>query len=651
MSRLVNVCRFSTFERGIHTLKRPPISVIKVIPLSPIQYARCMGHLPAGWKTQERLSRDVKSHMDFMPVPKGPWQKHHDERKTKWCYMLVASAAFLGLTIFAMWKAGVFYLHDYPYWVIPDPDKTGRLYIPDPEPEAPPPVETGEAPPPPPPKPKKPKLYIPDHVPYLLIGAGTASFGAFRSIRARDCTAQILILTDEDQVPYMRPPLSKELWFSDDKAAVKQLRFKQWNGTERSLYFEPESFYFKPQDMEKQENGGVALMKNQKVVKVDALRQKVLLESGSEVGYDKLLIATGGRPKNVPVLEKAGADVAKKTYFFRNINDFQKLDAATDKCKAVAVLGGGFLGSELACALAKKAKSNGMTVYQIFPEAGNMGRVLPEYLCKWTTKKVQEEGVEVLANKSVTAATVKDGKVILSLSDDSQVKVDCVVPAVGLEPNVDLAETSDLEVDEELGGFLVNAELEARTNIWVAGDAACFYDIKLGRRRVEHHDHAVVSGRLAGENMTGAAKPYWHQSMFWSDLGPQIGYEAIGIVDATLPTIGVFAKATPDDTPRAVVEATGEGLRSETEADAETGGSRSRPLTVASSDCRCPQDPPEETEEFGKGVVFYRRNNAVVGILLWNTFNKMPLARKILRDGAESEDLYEVAKLFNLHDS
>ena len=102
-------------------------------------------------------------------------------------------------------------------------------------------------------------------------------------------------------------------------------------------------------------------------------------------------------------------------------------------------------------------------------------------------------------------------------------------------------------------------------DFWQAGDAACFYDVKLGRRRVEHHDHAVVSGRLAGENMTGAGKSYWHQSMFWSDLGPQVGYEAIGIVDSSLPTMAVFAKSTEADTPKAVVEATGEGVRSESE--------------------------------------------------------------------------------------
>lgn len=75
--------------------------------------------------------------------------------------------------------------------------------------------------------------------------------------------------------------------------------------------------------------------------------------------------------------------------------------------------------------------------------------------------------------------------------------------AVGSEPNTDLAKTSGLELDPKNGGFVVNAELEARKDLFVAGDAASFFDQKLGRRRVEHHDHAVVSGRLAGENMAG----------------------------------------------------------------------------------------------------------------------------------------------------
>ena len=121
-----------------------------------------------------------------------------------------------------------------------------------------------------------------------------------------------------------------------------------------------------------------------------------------------------------------------------------------------------------------------------------------------------------------------------------------------------MAETSNLEVDPNHGGFLVNAELEARSNVWVAGDAACFYDVKLGRRRVEHHDHAVISGKLAGENMTGARKPYLHQSMFWSDLGPEVGFEAIGIVDSSLETVGVYAKASETDKKVDKVESTDE---------------------------------------------------------------------------------------------
>ncbi|PIO36682.1 hypothetical protein AB205_0159270 [Aquarana catesbeiana] len=196
----------------------------------------------------------------------------------------------------------------------------------------------------------------------------------------------------------------------------------------------------------------------------------------------------------------------------------------------------------------------------MFPESGNMGKVLPEYLSHWTTEKVKREGVNVLTDAVVKSVCYRDGKLHIHLKDGRQVQTDHIVAAVGLEPNTELAKSGGLELDGDFGGYRVNAELQARNNVWVAGDAACFYDIKLGRRRVEHHDHAVVSGRLAGENMTGVAKPYWHQSMFWSDLGPEVGYEAIGIVDSALPTVGVFAKATEKDTPKRASEESGKRI-------------------------------------------------------------------------------------------
>ncbi|XP_042196848.1 apoptosis-inducing factor 1, mitochondrial isoform X1 [Callorhinchus milii] len=485
---------------------------------------------------------------------------------------------------------------------------------------------------------------VPPHVPFLLIGGGTASFAAARSIRARDPGARVLIISDEPDLPYMRPPLSKELWFSDDATVTETLKFKQWNGKERSIFFQPPSFYIQPRDLPYMENGGVAVLTSHKVVQMDARGNKVWLDNGAEITYDKCLIATGGSPRNIPALERAGEDVRKRTTLFRRIEDFRSLEQIMKQVKSIVIIGGGFLGSELACALGKHARKSGVEVKQIFPEKGNMGKILPDYLSNWTTEKVRKEGVNVMPNTFVKSAKYIGGKVVLTLKGGQTIEADHVVAAVGLEPNVEMAKTGGLEVDSDFGGFRVNAELQARSNIWVAGDAACFYDIKLGRRRVEHHDHAVVSGRLAGENMTGAAKPYWHQSMFWSDLGPDVGYEAIGIVDSNLPTVAVFAKATVKDTPKAATEESGTGIRSEseTEAVATTVSVPAGAVSIAL--------PPEEGEEYGKGVIFYLREKVVVGILLWNIFNRMPVARKVIKDGEKHDDLNEVAKLFNIHE-
>lgn len=135
-----------------------------------------------------------------------------------------------------------------------------------------------------------------------------------------------------------------------------------------------------------------------------------------------------------------------------------------------------------------------------------MGKVLPEFLSKWTTERVREEGVNVIPNTEVQSAELLNNQVKLTLLNGKTIICDHVVVAVGSEPNTSLAIESGLEVDTINGGYLVNAELAARNHLYVAGDAACFYDPRLGRRRVEHHDHAVVSGRLAGENMVGLSE-------------------------------------------------------------------------------------------------------------------------------------------------
>jgi programmed cell death 8 (apoptosis-inducing factor) len=149
------------------------------------------------------------------------------------------------------------------------------------------------------------------------------------------------------------------------------------------------------------------------------------------------------------------------------IEDFQRLDEVARKVKSIAIVGGGFLGSELACAMARRGRDTGLEVTQIFPESGNMGKVLPEYLSNWTTEKLRKEGVKVVNNSVVTATAIENGKVVLHLNTGRQINAEHVIVAVGIEPNVDLAQDSGLELDSQNGGFRVDAELRACTDVWV----------------------------------------------------------------------------------------------------------------------------------------------------------------------------------------
>ncbi|CAF1081420.1 unnamed protein product [Rotaria sordida] len=336
-----------------------------------------------------------------------------------------------------------------------------------------------------------------------------------------------------------------------------------------------------------------------------------------------------------------------------SIDDFLSLKKIVDSGADIAIVGGGFLGSELACALANRVKEhtkNGKPsgkIVQLMPEKGNISKVLPEYLSKWATERVREEGAEVLPNVELINASIQDGKINLAYIDPKQpqktsyMTTDHVVVAVGIEPNTDLAKSADLEIDPDQGGFLVNAELQARHNVWVAGDAASFYDIKLGRRRVEHYDNAIVSGKLAGENMTGAHKPYWHQSMFWSDLGPNVGFEAIGLTDSDLQTVAVYAKRQPEDEEP---QEDNEGNREQKEVP-----STANELKHKIPERKTPTTTMDNKNDYSKGVVFYLKENKVVGVVLWNIFNRIPIARKIIKDQQEITDFQELAKLFNIH--
>ncbi|RUO95677.1 apoptosis-inducing factor short [Jimgerdemannia flammicorona] len=286
-----------------------------------------------------------------------------------------------------------------------------------------------------------------------------------------------------------------------------------------------------------------------------------------------------------------------------------------------------------------------------------MALVFPRSLSQWTTTQIEKDGVKVLRNSTVTSIqSAEDNGVKLILDNGEAIQVDHVIVAIGVEPRVDLARQAGLEIDGRLGGVVVNTELEGcsiffgfhynvfpllnvpRSDVFVAGDISSFYDNILGRRRVEHHDHleiyvsltpclisAMLSGRLAGENMVGAKKPYSHQPMFWSDLG----YEAVGLIDSQLNTVSVFSKTKQ-----------GSLISTSSENSSDTHKSSAAESAVTSID----------HENFGKGVVFYLNDSKkIVGVLMFNVFGKVQVAREILGGSYSQQDINTLIERFDIH--
>lgn len=481
--------------------------------------------------------------------------------------------------------------------------------------------------------------------PYILIGAGTASFAAMEAIREKDPSAAILIIGNEEIGPYMRPPLSKEMWFNKDEATTESLSFKDWQGKERNIVLHgKETIQTIDQEaLEKIESAqsGVQLLTGVTVSDLNVAEQSITLNSGKVLKYGKVLLATGGIPKTLPVLQGAGEG---KVTTFRSVKDFKKLHSLIKSAdKKIVIVGGGFLGSELAVAVSHYGKEKNVKVTQIFPEDGNMGLVFPSYLSKWTTSQVAQEGVDVKPNSRVASTKAVGDQVELTLESGEKVLADHVVVAVGIEANVDLAKKAGLELDDQRGGVLVNAELQARRNVYCAGDMTSFHDVTLGRRRVEHYDNAILGGRVAGQNMASDKlhKVYKHQSMFWSDLGPNIGYEAVGILDSKLSTVSIWTK-------KPTVAAAAEEKKEAVTADEKKDEGKRERATATPLPAETVK--VEDKEKYNKGLVLYLKDKKIVGLLMWNNFGKVEDARKILGQVYDTEKVEALVKPFGIHE-
>lgn len=344
---------------------------------------------------------------------------------------------------------------------------------------------------------------------YAIIGGSLAGGSAVQGIREHDKDGSIVMVGHETYAPYNRPPLTKGLWFGKktvDQIFVQNLDYYSENKVEMWL------------DTDARE--------------IDPYQHLVTDSRGRQFHYEKLLLATGGTPRKLDI---PGGDLDGICYY-RYLDDYKMIRAAATPGASAVIVGGGFIGSELAAGLCH----NGVKVTMIFPDAYLVSRVFPEGLGKALTTMFQQRGITMLTNDTPAAFSREGDRFVTNTKNGQQITSDILIVGVGITPTVDLAQQAKLAV---ANGIVVNEYLQSSDpDIFAAGDNAYFPYQALGKQsRVKHWDNALNQGLYAGRNMAGANQQYDYMPYFFSDLF-EFGYEAVGDVIAKLETFADWQK-------------------------------------------------------------------------------------------------------------
>jgi len=376
------------------------------------------------------------------------------------------------------------------------------------------------------------------HTSYLIIGGGMTGAAAAVGIRELDSDGTITMISAETAPPYDRPPLSKKLW--SGKRTLEQIVAPL------------------PADVE--------LHLDRRVVAIDPDNRQATDDAGVVYTYDKLLLATGGAPRHLPF----GGDAIN---YYRTVEDYRALRAEAGHGDSFVVIGGGFIGSEIAAAL----RSQGNDVTIVFPEDGIGNRLFPPGMPATINEMYRKHGVTVLSDASVVGVEKEGDHTVVITGDGQRLSVGRVVAGIGIIPSVELAKEMGLAVDN---GITVDEYLRtSRPEIYAAGDVANYPDLILDmHRRVEHADAARAMGRAAGRNMAGANEPYRYLPLFYSDLF-ELGYEAVGQCDPRLEMV------------------------------------------------------EDWQDVYSRGVVYYLKDGRVCGVLLVDVWDKVDEARALIEKG------------------
>ena len=328
-------------------------------------------------------------------------------------------------------------------------------------------------------------------VEHLIIGGGVAAAKAAEGLRAAGGEGSALVMTAEPELPYERPPLSKEFLRGEAGREKTRTHDEAW---------------YREHDVE--------VMLATRASTLDPSTRTVTTEIGDQLHYGGLVLATGATPVRLGL----PGEELEGVYYLRTIDDSERLRAAISRAETMVVIGGGFIGAEVAASATQM--DTRVTLLELAETlwtravGPKMGRFFEEFL--------RDRGVHVRTRVGAQALQGDGGVEAVVLPDGTRLAADVVVIGVGVRPDVDLAERAGLPVDN---GVLVDEQLRAagphapqgELRLWAAGDVANAEHPLFGRIRIEHWAEALNQGLIAGRNLAGASERYDRVPYFYSD--------------------------------------------------------------------------------------------------------------------------------------
>ncbi len=339
----------------------------------------------------------------------------------------------------------------------------------------------------------------------VIVGAGEAGARAAVELRTQGWTGQITMIGDERGYPYERPPLSKQQLYAEEELApvtiLNQAKLDEYD---------------------------IRLLSGDAAVRIDRAEHSVALASGRQVAYERLLLATGANPRRLNVQGTGAWEIR----YLRRMEDALQIRALLQPGKRAAIIGGGFIGLEVAAsAMAKQCQ---VTLVEVAPRI--LMRGVPEPIALMVEERHRAAGVRFKIGVMLDRIEREDEALAIYLADGTVVRCDVVVAGIGAVPETTLAANSGLEIEN---GIKVNEYLATSDpDIYAAGDCCSFpHPLYGGRRiRLEAWRNAQDQGSHVAGNLLGASVPYAAIPWFWSDQYDQT-LQVAGLSDGANATV------------------------------------------------------------------------------------------------------------------